>query len=169
MEQYEQFPTALETHFGGSQRASVLAAAAGISTAIATGNSNAGLNGWYLSMLLHKEGWSRLGFYGYDLQDQCGSANTESFRADEGAVGELRGANYPNYAMNVGHQGEYAAISGASHYTRGDAWSLNPLIKITFADPSLKFDFSEPRREFAKGAIREYMPAGERALIIPAR
>ncbi len=169
MEQYEQFPTALEDHFGGSQRASVLAAASGLSTAIATGNSNAGLNGWYLSMLLHKEGWSRLGFYGYDLQDQCGSANTESYRADEGCVGELRGANYPNYAMNVGHQGEYAAICGAAHITRGDAWALNPLIKITFADPSLKFDFSEPRREFAKGAIREYMPAGERSLIIPAR
>ena len=45
----------------------------------------------------------------------------------------------------------------------------SPLIKITFADPSLKFDFSEPRREFAKGAIREFMPAGERSLIIPAR
>jgi len=169
MEQYEQFPTALEDHFGGSQRASVLAAASGLTAAIATGNSNAGLNGWYLSMLLHKEGWSRLGFFGYDLQDQCGSANTESIRADEGAVGELRGPNYPNYAMNVGHQGEYAAIVGAAHYTRGDAWSLNPLIKITFADPSLKFDFAEPRREFAKGAIREYMPAGERSLIIPAR
>ncbi len=169
MEQYEQFPTALEDHFGGSQRASVLAAASGLTAAIATGNSNAGLNGWYLSMLLHKEGWSRLGFFGYDLQDQCGSANTESIRADEGAVGELRGPNYPNYAMNVGHQGEYAAICGAAHYTRGDAWSLNPLIKITFADPSLKFDFAEPRREFAKGAIREYMPAGERSLVIPAR
>ncbi|MDH7511143.1 MAG: coenzyme-B sulfoethylthiotransferase subunit alpha [Methanolinea tarda] len=169
MEQYEQFPTALEDHFGGSQRASVLAAASGLTTAIATGNSNAGLNGWYLSMLLHKEGWSRLGFYGYDLQDQCGSANTESIRADEGCVGELRGPNYPNYAMNVGHQGEYAAICGAAHYTRGDAWTLNPLIKITFADPSLKFDFAEPRREFARGAIREYMPAGERSLIIPAR
>ncbi len=169
MEQYEQFPTALEDHFGGSQRASVLAAASGLTASIATGNSNAGLNGWYLSMLLHKEGWSRLGFFGYDLQDQCGSANTESIRADEGCVGELRGPNYPNYAMNVGHQGEYAAICGAAHYTRGDAWSLNPLIKITFADPSLKFDFAEPRREFAKGAIREYMPAGERSLIIPAR
>ena len=80
MEQYEQFPTALETHFGGSQRASVLAAAAGMSTAIGTGNSNAGLNGWYLSMLMHKEGWSRLGFFGYDLQDQCGSANSLSIR-----------------------------------------------------------------------------------------
>ena len=158
MEQYEQYPTALESHFGGSQRASVLAAASGISVAIATANSNAGLNGWYLSMLMHKEGWSRLGFFGYDLQDQCGSANTLSVRPDEGCIGEFRGPNYPNYAMNVGHQGEYAAIVGASHYSRGDGCSLSPLIKITFADPSLVFDFSEPRKEFAKGAIREFVP-----------
>ena len=169
MEQYEQFPTALETHFGGSQRASVIAAASGLTTAMATGNSNAGLNGWYLSMLMHKEGWSRLGFFGYDLQDQCGSSNSMSVRPDEGLLGELRGPNYPNYAMNVGHQGEYAAIVTSPHYARGDGWTLNPLIKICFADPSLSFDFSEPRREFAKGAIREFMPAGERSLIIPAR
>jgi len=169
MEQYEQFPTTLESHFGGSQRASVLAAASGISSALATANSNAGLNGWYMSMLMHKEGWSRLGFFGYDLQDQCGSANSMSIRPDEGCIGELRGPNYPNYAMNVGHQGEYAAIAAAAHYGRQDAWTLSPLMKITFADPSLKFDFSEPRREFAKGAIREFMPAGERSLIIPAR
>ncbi|MEN6518872.1 MAG: coenzyme-B sulfoethylthiotransferase subunit alpha, partial [Methanospirillum sp.] len=169
MEQYEQYPTALETHFGGSQRASVIAAASGLTTAMATGNSNAGLNGWYLSMLMHKEGWSRLGFFGYDLQDQCGSSNSMSVRPDEGLLGELRGPNYPNYAMNVGHQGEYAAIVTSPHYARGDGWTLNPLIKICFADPSLSFDFSEPRREFAKGAIREFMPAGERSLIIPAR
>jgi methyl-coenzyme M reductase, alpha subunit len=169
MEQYEQFPTLMEDHFGGSQRAGVIAAASGLSVGIATGNSNAGLNGWYLSMLLHKEGWSRLGFFGYDLQDQCGSTNSLSVRPDEGAVGELRGPNYPNYAMNVGHQGEYAAIVGSAHLGRGDAWSLSPLIKICFSDPSLKFDFAEPRREFAKGAIREFMPAGERSLIIPAR
>jgi len=169
MEQYEQFPGALESHFGGSQRASVLAAASGISVSIATGNSNAGLNGWYLSMLMHKEGWSRLGFFGYDLQDQCGSANTLSVRPDEGCIGEFRGPNYPNYAMNVGHQGEYAAIVGASHYSRGDGFALSPLIKITFADPSLVFDFSEPRKEFAKGALREFVAAGERTLLMPAR
>jgi len=169
MEQYEQYPTMMEDHFGGSQRAGVIAAACGLSTSIATGNSNAGLNGWYLSMLLHKEGWSRLGFFGYDLQDQCGSANSLSIRGDEGAIGEVRGPNYPNYAMNVGHQGEYAAIVGGAHYGRGDAWCFDPRVKICFADPSLKFDFAEPRREFAKGAIREFMPAGERSLIIPAR
>ena len=169
MENYEQFPTALESHFGGSQRASVLAAASGISCSIATGNSNAGLNGWYLSMLMHKEGWSRLGFFGYDLQDQCGSTNSLSVRPDEGAIGEFRGPNYPNYAMNVGHQGEYAAIAGAAHYSRGDGFALSPLIKITFADPSLVFDFAEPRKEFAKGAIREFVAAGERTLLMPAR
>jgi methyl-coenzyme M reductase alpha subunit len=169
MEQYEQYPTMMEDHFGGSQRAGVIAAASGLTCSIGTSNSNAGLNGWYLSMLMHKEGWSRLGFFGYDLQDQCGSANSLAIRPDEGLIGELRGPNYPNYAMNVGHQGEYAAIVGGAHYGVQDAWCLNPLIKITFADPALVFDFSEPRREFAKGAIREFMPAGERSLIIPAR
>ena len=169
MEQYEQFPTLMEDHFGGSQRAGVIAAACGLSTSIPTGNSNAGLNGWYLSMLMHKEGWSRLGFFGYDLQDQCGSANSLSVRPDEGLIGELRGPNYPNYAMNVGHQGEYAAIVGGAHYGRGDAFCFDPLVKICFADPSLCFDFAEPRKEFARGAIREFMPAGERSLIIPAK
>ncbi|NLA32006.1 MAG: hypothetical protein GX880_09365, partial [Methanomicrobiales archaeon] len=50
-----------------------------------------------------------------------------------------------------------------------DAFCYSPLVKVCFADPALKFDFAEPRREFAKGAIREFMPAGERSLIIPAR
>ena len=36
-----------------------------------------------------------------------------SILSDEGCVGDLRGPNYPNYAMNVGHQGEYAAIVGS--------------------------------------------------------
>jgi len=169
MEQYEQFPTMMEDHFGGSQRAGVIAAASGLSVGIATANSNAGLNGWYLSMLMHKEGWSRLGFFGYDLQDQCGSTNSLSVRPDEGCIGEYRGPNYPNYAMNVGHQGEYAAIVGSSHYTRNDGFCLSPMIKITFADPSLPFDFAEPRKEFAKGAIREFVACGERTLLMPAR
>ena len=95
MEQYETYPTALESHFGGSQRATVLAAASGISVALATANCNAGLNGWYLSMLMHKEGWSRLGFFGYDLQDQCGSANSMSIRPDEGLVGRTPWTELP--------------------------------------------------------------------------
>ncbi len=167
LEQYET-PAALEDHFGGSQRACVAAAGSGCSVAFATANSNAGVNGWYLSQLLHKEGHSRLGFYGYDLQDQCGSSNSLSIRSDEGLIHELRGPNYPNYAMNVGHQPEYAGIAQAPHAARGDAFALNPLIKVAFADNNLTFDWAEPRKCIAKGAIREFMPSGERDLINPA-
>ena len=71
--------------------------------------------------------------------------------------------------MNVGHQGEYAGISQAAHAARGDAFVLNPLVKIAFADENLAFDFKDVRAEFAKGALREFEPAGERALISPAK
>jgi methyl-coenzyme M reductase alpha subunit len=169
LEQFEDYPALLETVFGGSQRASLVAAAAGCSTAFATGNAQTGLSAWYLSMYLHKEQHSRLGFYGYDLQDQCGASNVFSIRGDEGLPTELRGANYPNYAMNVGHQGEYAGIAQAAHSARGDAFALNPLVKIAFADKNLTFDFAEVRAQFAKGALREFEPDGERALISPAK
>jgi len=169
LEQFEEYPALLETVFGGSQRAAIVAAAAGCSTAFATGNAQTGLSAWYLSMYLHKEQHSRLGFYGYDLQDQCGAANTFAIRGDEGLPLEARGANYPNYAMNVGHQGEYAGIAQAPHAARGDAFVFNPLVKVAFADDNLQFDFSEIRSQFAKGALREFEPAGERALISPAK
>ncbi len=169
LEQYEDYPALLETHFGGSQRASVISAAAGCSTAFATGNAQTGLSAWYLGMYLHKEQHSRLGFYGYDLQDQCGAANVFSIRNDEGLPIEMRGPNYPNYAMNVGHQGEYAGIAQAPHSARKDAFAFNALVKIAFADPSLTFDFGAVRSEFAKGALREFEPDGERSVIIPAK
>lgn len=168
LEQYEEYPALLEDQFGGSQRAAVVAAAAGCSTAFATGNAQTGLSGWYLSMYLHKEQHSRLGFYGYDLQDQCGASNSLSIRSDEGLIHELRGPNYPNYAMNVGHQPEYAGIAQAPHAARGDAFCTNPLIKVAFADKDLSFDFTSPRKSIAKGALREFIPEGERDLIIPA-
>ena len=169
IETYEKFPTALEDHFGGSQRATMLAAASGVACALATGNANAGLSGWYLSMYVHKEAWGRLGFFGFDLQDQCGATNICTYQGDEGLPGELRGPNYPNYAMNVGHQGGYGGIASAAHSTRGDAFAVNPLIKVCFADDLMPFDFTAPRREFGRGAIREFVPAGERSLIIPAK
>ena len=48
LEQFEDYPALLETVFGGSQRASLVAAAAGASTAFATGNAQTGLSAWYL-------------------------------------------------------------------------------------------------------------------------
>jgi len=168
MECYEDYPTLLEDHFGGSQRAGVMAAASACTTGIATGNAQVALSAWYMSMYLHKEGWGRLGFFGYDLQDQCGATNVCSYQGDEGCCLELRGANYPNYAMNVGHQGEYAGITQSAHSGNHDAYCCNPLIKVTFADPSLVFDFSHTRKEYARGAMRTFRPAGERSLVIPA-
>lgn len=170
LENYEKYPTTLEDQFGGSQRATVLAIAAGDCVAMATGHSNAGLSGWYLCMYLHKEAWGRLGFYGYDLQDQCGAANVFSLGSDEGSLGELRGANYPNYAMNVGHLGGYASVISAAHAGRKDGFCVNPLIKTCFADDLINFDFADPRGAFGKAALREWdRCAGERAFVIPAK
>ena len=169
LEAYEKYPTTLEDHFGGSQRATVISIAAGGATALATGHSQAGLSAWYLSMYLHKEAHGRLGFYGYDLQDQCGATNVFSIASDEGCIGECRGANYPNYAMNVGHQGGYTSVVAAAHAGK-DAFCVNPLVKTCFADDLVNFNFADPRGEFGKAALREWdRCAGERAFVIPAK
>lgn len=166
LEMYEKYPAVMETHFGGSQRATVAAATTGIAGAMATGIADCGLNCWYLSMLQHKERTGRLGFYGYDLQDQCGSANSFSYRSDEGLPAEMRGPNYPNYAMNVGHLSGYAGIPKAAHVARGDAFVSNPFIRVAFADPSLVFDFANVTKEIGRGGLREFVPAGERTAVI---
>ncbi len=166
LEMYERYPAIMETHFGGSQRATVAAATTGIAGSMATGIADCGLNMWYLSMLQHKERTGRLGFYGYDLQDQCGSANSFSYRSDEGLPAELRGPNYPNYAMNVGHLSGYSGIAKASHVARGDAFTANPYIRVAFADPSLVFDFANITKEIGRGGLREFVPAGERTAVI---
>ena len=169
LEAYEKYPTTLEDHFGGSQRATVCSIAAGGATALATGHSQAGLSAWYLSMYLHKEAHGRLGFFGYDLQDQCGATNVFSIASDEGCIGECRGANYPNYAMNVGHQGGYTSVVAAAHAGK-DAFCVNPLVKVCFADELINFDFADPRAAFGKAALREWdRCAGERAFVIPAK
>jgi methyl-coenzyme M reductase alpha subunit len=46
---------------------------------------------------------------------------------------------------------------------------VNPLVKIAFADENLSFDFRDVRGQFAKGALREFEPDGERALITPPK
>ncbi|MCK9323170.1 MAG: coenzyme-B sulfoethylthiotransferase subunit alpha [Candidatus Methanomethylophilaceae archaeon] len=166
LEMYERYPAVMETHFGGSQRATVAAAATGVAGAMATGIADCGLNCWYLSMLQHKERTGRLGFYGFDLQDQCGSANSFAYRSDEGLPMEVRGPNYPNYAMNVGHLSGYSGIPKAAHVARGDAFTANPFIRVAFADPSLVFDFANVTKEIGRGGLREFVPAGERTAVI---
>ena len=79
--QYEAYPTTAESHFGGSVRACCAAAGAGTAVASATASAQAAINGWALSMLLHYERVGRLGFYGYDLQDQANNPNSFSYRS----------------------------------------------------------------------------------------
>ena len=166
LEMYERYPAVMETHFGGSQRATVSAAATGIAGAMATGVADCGLNCWYLSMLQHKERTGRLGFYGFDLQDQCGSANSFAYRSDEGLPMEVRGPNYHNSAMKLGHLSGYTGIPKAAHVARGDAFTANPFVRVAFADPALVFDFANVTKEIGRGALREFHPAGERSAVI---
>lgn len=44
----------------------------------------------------------------------CGASNSFSIRSDEGLIHELRGPNYPNYVMNVGHQLEAGIGAGSA-------------------------------------------------------
>jgi len=165
--QYDAYPTTAESHFGGSVRACCTAAGCATAVVSATGCAQCGLNGWGLAQLLHYGTIGRLGFYGYDLQDQCTSSTSFAYRSDEGLPFEMRGVNYPNFAMNVGHQSAYAGINAGAHASSKDAWVLSPLIKVAFADRDLPFDWGYITREFGRGALREFKPAGERDLIIP--
>ncbi len=167
MEQFESYPTLLETYSEGSQRAFILAASSGITVAAMTGDSQLGLYGWNLSQQLHKEGWGRLGSLGYDQQDQCGLANVGSYQSDEGNPLEIRGPNYPNYSMDAGHMGGYAGIVCAAHAARSGAFAINPLIKVAFASPGLVFNWSDVRLCFSQGAKREFRAAGDRSLVMP--
>jgi methyl-coenzyme M reductase alpha subunit len=167
MEQYDIYPALCESHYGGSQRFSMQCAAQGAVTGAMTGDPQLGISMWYYATLLLKEHALRLGFYGHDLQDQQGICHTYSYRSDQGAPFELRGHNYPDYAMNVGHTGGYCGIIGGAAHGRRAAYSTNPIIKAAFADDNLVFDFRYPRREFGRGGLREFMPAGERDAVIP--
>ncbi|MCD6209887.1 MAG: coenzyme-B sulfoethylthiotransferase subunit alpha, partial [Methanophagales archaeon] len=164
--QYEAYPTVAESHFGGSVRACCAAAGCGSAVACATGLAQPTLSAWSLSMLGHYERVGRLGFYGYDLQDQCTAPCSYSYQSDEGLPFEMRGTNYPNYAMNVGHQSAYAGLVAGAHLANKDAWVLSPLIKVAFSDRDLPFDRGYVTREFGRGGLREFKVAGERDLII---
>lgn len=165
--QYEAYPTTCESHFGGSVRAACQSAGAATAVGCATANAQCALNGWGLAQLMHYASVGRLGFYGYDLQDQCTSSTSYAYRSDENLAFETRGVNYPNFAMNVGHQSAYAGLNAGAHLSAKDAWVLSPLIKVAFSDRDLPFDWGYVTREFGRGALREFKPAGERDLIIP--
>jgi methyl-coenzyme M reductase alpha subunit len=166
MTQYEAYPTVAESHFGGSARACCVAAGCGSAVACATGLAQPTLTAWSMSQLGQYERQGRLGFFGYDLQDQATANCSYSYQSDEGLPFEMRGTNYPHYAMNVGHQSAYGGLVAGAHLAEKDAWVLSPLWKVAFADRDLPFDRGYVTKEFGVGGLREFRPAGERDLII---
>lgn len=167
MEQYEKYPSLTEFHWGGAHRISLIGGIAGSAAAGATGSSILGLMGRsYAISLIMKEGWVRTGWAGQEVQDHVGLPYSCSFRIEEGGLPEFLGPNVPYISYTAGHG--LAHVTYSAMTSKGRSWVCNPVIKVAFADPSLKFDFKHARLEIAKAALRQYMPAGERDLITPS-
>lgn len=133
-----------EDQLGGLQRATALAA--GCVAAMATGNRNAGFTALYLSICYQKQGNNQ--------QDQHVITDIFSTGNDKGCICELRVPKYQEYIMNIGYSGGYSAIVAAAN--AGKAFCLNPMIKIAFSSNMFKFNFANPREEFAKNTLRDY-------------
>jgi methyl-coenzyme M reductase alpha subunit len=169
METYEKYPSLMEYHWGGAHRISLVGSLAGSAAAMLTGSPMIGqMSMNYAIGMLMKEGWVRTGWAGQEVQDHLGLAYSCAFRMDEGGLIEFRGPNTPYASYTAGHSSGAIGACLAAQLGRGRAWACNPVIKVAFADPDLKFDFREPRLAIAKAALREFMPAGERDLIIPS-
>jgi methyl-coenzyme M reductase alpha subunit len=169
MESYEKFPTLAEFHWGGAHRITLIGAIGTSTGGIMTGSSTiAMMAGNYAIGLAMKEGWLRTGWAGQEVQDHLGLPYLCSFRPEEGNLAELRGHNYPMASYTAGHG---AAIREAAAYAamigRGSAWCTSPVLKVAFADPHLIFDFKHPKLCIAKGCVKQFMPAGERAPTLP--
>jgi methyl-coenzyme M reductase alpha subunit len=170
LEQYDRYPLLLESHWGGAIRFILLQETAGIGTGLATGNSLASFLSLHsMHTSIAKEVWGRAGFGSGDSVDHINIGNAVSVRPDEGLVPELRGPNMPSDSTSGLIVLVEPVVCYSAHAGRGDAWVLSPVVKAAFSDPGLPFDFKRTRAEVAKGAIREFMPEGDRDLIKPAR
>jgi methyl-coenzyme M reductase alpha subunit len=169
METYEKYPSLMEYHWGGAHRISLVGSLAGSAAAMLTGSPMIGqqcMN--YAIGMLMKEGWVRTGWAGQEVQDHLGLAYSCSFRMEEGGLIEFRGCNSPYTSYTAGHGAGAIGACLSACLGRGRAYVCNPVVKVAFADPDLKFDFREPRLAIAKAALRQFMPAGERDLIVPS-
>jgi methyl-coenzyme M reductase alpha subunit len=119
--------------------------------------------------LLQKELYARTGWGGQEAIHHPAMPIAASVLLDEGMPTEINGINVP-FRSPYGDSPIYAMITSiAAHEVRMDAWALSPIVKVAFADPDLVFDFRNIRESVAKGALREFKPAGERDIIIPPR
>ena len=169
MDMFDKYPTMCEFAWGGVHRISAVAGAGQIASFM-TGDALLGqVAANYCIGILGKECWLRTGWSGQEVQHHIGPAYSGSLRIEEGGLVELKGENVPymSYTAVGGSLGvgtSYGAMLG-----RGSSWAASPMVKVTYTDPDLSFDFRNPISEFARAAIREFEPAGERDIIRPAR
>ncbi|MHC1566317.1 MAG: coenzyme-B sulfoethylthiotransferase subunit alpha [Candidatus Syntropharchaeia archaeon] len=167
--EYDKYPLLLEHHWGGPHRAFVMMACSAIGTGLACGDSLAAtLASNYTEGYFMKEIWGRGSFGGGESGDHIIIANIASVRPEEGYVPELRGRTTSGDALSaINTLGIIGGIA-AAHAARGDAWCLSPVVKVAFSDPHLAFNFREIRKEIAKGALRAFIPEGDRDPVKPA-
>ncbi|MHC1636344.1 MAG: coenzyme-B sulfoethylthiotransferase subunit alpha [Candidatus Methanospirareceae archaeon] len=167
IEFFDKQPIEQETLYGHLQRVKLIAAVCGASSCYFQRNPIIGHPGFDYALLLLKENYNRLGFYAQDAPHQQGFFYSFSLLGEVGSPLELRGFNCPTWAWSVAYGSAGVAYCNGPHYLCGHGYSCNPVVKVAFADPNLLFDFRYVRKMIAKGAVREFMPAGERDPVIP--
>ncbi|NVM01454.1 MAG: hypothetical protein HWN67_03915 [Candidatus Helarchaeota archaeon] len=154
MEKLEKLNTSLEFLASGDEKTYIIGSIGGNIAALLTGSPTAGAWGLnYSRSLLIKEGWLRTGEAGNDMPDYLGLPYSCSLKLEEGGLLELRGMNTPYLASTIGNAFGLVGATYCAALGRGDPWVCSPLIKVAFADPHLKFDFSSPKEEIIKGAL----------------
>ncbi|MHC1569403.1 MAG: coenzyme-B sulfoethylthiotransferase subunit alpha [Candidatus Syntropharchaeales archaeon] len=169
LEEYDTYPLLPEHHWG-LIHAIQISVAAGACAAWATGNPMAASLASHHSMsLIQKESILRTGWGGQEFLHHPAMAIMTSVLLDEGLPVELTGLNVPFRSPNADSQHYTSHNVVAAHEARMDAWALSPVVKVAFADPHLVFNFRDVKGTVAKGALREFEPAGERDIIRPVR
>ncbi|MBC7120895.1 MAG: coenzyme-B sulfoethylthiotransferase subunit alpha [Candidatus Methanosuratus sp.] len=163
---YDSSPLVCEMLFGGSLRSRVMAYSTAIIGGLASGHPMIGVEAAHLSQMIRKERTGRLGFFAQDQFHNQGHANDWTLLTDQSQVMEMRNASYPDYNVVANLTTFPSAIAGA-YIARGGAYACNPLVKIAFSENLSGFDFGNIRRTLVKGALREFMPEGERDPVIP--
>lgn len=169
LEEYDTYPLLPEHHWGLIQ-ALHISIYAGCCASWATGKPMAGsLASHYSMTLLQKESVLRTGWGGQESTHHPAMPAMTSVLLDEGLPVELTGINVPFRSPFADSQMFTCNASVSAHEARMDAWALSPVVKVAFADSHLPFDFHNVRETIAKGALREFEPAGERDIIRPVR
>ena len=169
-ERWEEYPALMEAQWSSYTRNALMQEMSGDACAWATGNADIGRMGGYLSVYHQRAYQGRSGWYSYDSIPLYDLASKWTMRPEYGIAEELLANNYSAVSPQIFSGAQLSTtFSASAHSARRDAFCVNPLVKIAFADPSLKFDWAHPRKCVAEGALGKFMPEGERSPIIPAQ